>query len=492
MKPPEWEVQVNRYALWSCSIVALVCTAAVAPAQIVHVKTTPLAEGDQFTFLPSATRAMGGVTIAVPDTLLDPFLNPATGARLRHTSVFGAPAFYSLSRNGSAGTTLPLGVTKRGGAYFGAFALATQVVEPSGVSTDGCCVAVPDAAASSSSVSLFPGATRRHSRTNNYAFASGGRTLHDSSVALAASLQWSRLGGVDGADLLYPGADEVGQMVDNVDLRLGAVKQWPNRSAEAVLLHQRRSARHDISYLGFLWDPGTRTVVPNPHTDVNFDRRHTWGMHLDYTQRLADSAWRVGALVTANRTTQPDGPSFGNMEPSGDPGRSVAFNVGVGAGHSRGATTVGVDAVYEPIWAQRRFVSGSEDRYRFGNVAMRGGVSREFARSAMGNAVVLQGGMQWHRIQYSLDKLAGSVAQTRSSAGWNEWVHTAGIVFRAQRFDVRYEWRLASGVERPGFDNPNIFFAVDVFPGSGPQFPEMRMIPVHVTTQQFSFSVRMP
>ena len=479
----------------SLAAIAMLICGAAAGAQIVPVKSSPLAEGDQFTFLPSATRSMAGVTITVPDTLLDPFLNPAAGMRLRKTSVFGAPSFYSLSKNGSTGTTLPLGLTSQRGPYFSAVAFATQVVEPTGRANEDCCVAVPLAGAPvSSSVALIPSPGQQHSRTNNYLFAGAGRTLRDSTTAIAASLQWSRMGGVDGADLLYPGAENVGQRVDNIDIRIGAVKDWATRSLEAVLVHQRWSARHDVTYLGFIWDPGTRAVLANPHTDVNFDRRHTFGVHVNAQQRLADTAWRVGALLTANRTTQPTMPAFGSMVPSGDPGRSAAFNMGVGLSRTSHAATAGVDAIFEPIWAQRRLAAGGEDRYRFANAILRGGVMRDFALGGPAGTFCVQGGALWHRISYSLDELAGSTSQHRSRAAWSEWTHTLGAAFRSTRYELRYEWRMLSGVTRPGTTSPGGFVlaervAADVF---APVFPELRMLPVHVTTQQFSFSVRMP
>jgi len=476
---------------WS---IALLCAALpVAHAQIVQVKTSPLAEGDQFTFLPSLTRAMGGVTIALRDTLLDPFVNPATGMRTRRTWLFGSPSFYSLSRNGSAGTTLPMGVMRQAGNYFGALVVATQVVEPTNDNTGCCSVPVALAASSiSSSFALFPGPPQRHSRTNNYVFAGGGRTIRDSTASVAASLRWSRLGGVDGADLLYPGANDVGQRVDEVDLRLGVARDWATRSAEVAIVHQRWSARHDVSYLSFMWDPGTRTVLPDPHTDVNFDRRHLWGVHLDVDQQFVDSTWRVGAVLTANRTTQPVTPLLGPMVPSGDPGRSSAFNVGVGVGHTRNKTVAGIDAIYEPIWAQRTLPDqGSEDRYRFANATVRGGAAHDFAVLNTANTVRMQGGMQWHRIAYSLDEFAGSASQHRSRASWSEWTHTVGAAYRSPRFEFRYEWRMQSGMNRPGIEFPEpVFRPDDSF--VGPQFPQMSMLPVHVTTQQFSFSLRMP
>ena len=46
-------------------------------AQLISVKSVPVAEGDQFTIFPSQNISMGGVSIALDDPLLDPFLNPA-------------------------------------------------------------------------------------------------------------------------------------------------------------------------------------------------------------------------------------------------------------------------------------------------------------------------------------------------------------------------------------------------------------------------------
>ena len=51
-------------------------------AQLIQIKTLPIADGDQWRFFPSANQGLGGVSIALRDSLLDPFDNPAKGARL--------------------------------------------------------------------------------------------------------------------------------------------------------------------------------------------------------------------------------------------------------------------------------------------------------------------------------------------------------------------------------------------------------------------------
>ena len=50
---------------------------ATAPGQLIPIKTVPIAQADQFDLFPSRNLAMGGVSIAIDDPWLDPFVNPA-------------------------------------------------------------------------------------------------------------------------------------------------------------------------------------------------------------------------------------------------------------------------------------------------------------------------------------------------------------------------------------------------------------------------------
>src|SRR5712692_260663 len=97
--------------------VVLLAVAGTAPAQSIPIQTVPLVPADQFDIFPSLTLAIGGVSIAVPDTLHDPFVNPAKGARLRAARFFSAPTFYSVSQNAGAGRTLPVGAFAPAGPW---------------------------------------------------------------------------------------------------------------------------------------------------------------------------------------------------------------------------------------------------------------------------------------------------------------------------------------------------------------------------------------
>src|SRR6266705_458237 len=109
--------------------VVLLAVAGTASAQTIPIQTVPLVPADQFEIFPSLTLAMGGVSIAVPDTLHDPFVNPAKGARLRAARFFSSPTFYSVSHDAGAGRTLPLGAFGGAGSWYGGLALALQQVD---------------------------------------------------------------------------------------------------------------------------------------------------------------------------------------------------------------------------------------------------------------------------------------------------------------------------------------------------------------------------
>src|SRR5688572_7250131 len=108
---------------------ALVLPATGAPAQLIQIKTVPVAQGDQFDLFPSRNLAMGGVSIAVDDPWLDPFVNPAKGARLKGGRVAGAPTVFSMSNDAGGGRTLPLSVLATAGRWFGGLALAFQEID---------------------------------------------------------------------------------------------------------------------------------------------------------------------------------------------------------------------------------------------------------------------------------------------------------------------------------------------------------------------------
>jgi len=497
----------RRLAGASACCVALLAPA-IARAQLIAVKTAPVAESPQFAILPSANLGLAGVSIALPDSALDPFVNPAKGAWLRGTRVFGSPTYYSVSREAGGGLTIPLGVASSSGAWFGAFALAMQEVNRAGIDERNF-PNEPDllgAGVQGASIQGEP------SRQNRYVLATLGRRLPEQRLAVAASVSWWGLHVVDGVELYYPRSSGVRQRGEAVDVRLGVLKEWRGGATlEAMALHNRFGVNQDVTLSELFWDPAQRTIVAIPRVDPNADRTDTWGVHLGYTRPLADSVWRVGAILTGNRITQPRLPGYDLPQVPADAGRAYAYDVGGGVSRSDGRWTAGVDAIYEPVWSRtwvRTDVATEtragapvaagektlESRFRFDNAILRAGLGRTFALDEQ-LSLTLQGGGQLKAYRYRLDQWdALQQAARGSNEGWEEWTRSWGVGIHLSRLELRYRGRLTTGAGRPGVDDLGIvvftpFDAVPIGPGGffGP--PPLPFGQVRVTTHQISLSI---
>jgi hypothetical protein len=452
---------------------------------------------------------MGGVSIALADSLLDPFRNPAMGARVGATRLFSSPAFYSISRESGAGRTLPFASLLRAGRWFGGVSVAIQEVETSRP------FQVPPIifARGTSITQTIPGlGPAQQTRGNGYAFASLGKVVTGSGLSLGGSALWSRLQVIDGVALLYPGSDRVSQSGHGLDLRLGLLQEWPgNRSLEALVLHHRFGMTQDVVYLDQFWDPGTQQFIQVPRVEHSLDRATTWGMHVAYQRPLTASGWRIGWLATANRQSQPRIPEDDVVAIPGSQGRSNAYNLGFGLSKSRGTGVFAIDAIYEPIWSTTWAVATApvvttrgdtipaggrtvENRFRFSNVVLRLGVSRETAFADLKRALGFQLGLAVRAIRYRLaqsDRVA--LAEQRLRERWVEWTPTWGLSLRFPELEVRYSGRVMNGAGRPGTDLTfPIGRTIDVLPPGGilvtPGGP-LNLTGVATVTHQVSLSL---
>jgi hypothetical protein len=455
-------------------VVAIACVALPHPgaAQLIAIKTLPIAQGDQFDIFPSANVGMGGVSIALVDTLLDPFVNPARGADLRAPRVLGAPALYGISDGAGGGRTLPFGALGPLGPWFGGLALAVQQVDASRTPNGGSvnfpepwvrAIGPPPPAATLPAPSSYG---------NQYAFALLGRKLPSAGLALAASALWARLTGVDGVDLLYAGSSALRQYGHALDVRVGLLKEWPGaRSLEALVLHNRFGMTHDVTYLDSFWDPVAQQFGMRPRVVQDADQTNTWGLHVGYAQPLGQAGWRLGGILTANRLSHPELPAYqlANVPViPWDPGRSSAFNIGIGVSKTAGPTTLGLDLIYEPIWsytwadapaavttsAGDTIPAGGttvENHFHFSNDVLRLGTSRVVELGPLGKAAELQLGLMVRSVSYHLAQ-ADHVQLTNHALdeGWVEWTPTWGLALRFPDLEIRYSGRVTKGTGRPG------------------------------------------
>lgn len=491
--------------------------AARLDAQIIQIKTLPIADGDQWRLFPSANTGLGGLSIALPDSLFDPFDNPAKGARLnerRKGIFFGSPTAYSVSKNAGGGRTLPLGGIVRSGSSFGGFTVAVQELDRPGTNQIFL-PPTPVAALANTAPSVQPAAP---SRQNRFAFGTLGHLFDRGGVSVGASALWSGLNDVDGVDQLYTGSQRVDQHGSELDLRLGLLKEWSGgRALEGMLLHDRFGMAHDVTWLDPVWDPNTRTNTSRARVDHNLDRTNTWGMHLGYSQPVGDSGWRVGTIFTTNLMSHPKLPDYQIaqvMVIPWDPGHSAAYDLGLGVAKTRGLTTFGIDAVYEPIrthtWGETpdsivtafgAIPAGArttENHFRFSNAIVRTGVGQEIkldtTRTSL-RSLRLEGGLALRSIGYTLnqtDHVTRIDRQQRES--WLEWTRTWGLGLKFSDLELRYVGRTTTGTGRPGIPQTNdgvVFAAAEVTSRSFLAAPtgSTNLTGVAVTTHQISVSV---
>jgi hypothetical protein len=471
-----------RRSLWLAFVSALAAPVA-AHAQVIGVKSAPIAEGGQFAFQPSANLGMGGLSIALADSSLDPFSNPAKGSRLSGTRVFGAPTFFSVSREAGGGLTLPLGLSMSSGKWFSQMVVAMQEVDDAGPNQNS----FPELATTLDGNMQIVDQTEL-SRTNRYLHGLVGRRFAGQ-MSVAASASWWNLNALDGVELFYGGGNAVRQSGDALDARVGIFKEFGRQSLEAVAVHTRLGMNEEVAFVDQFWDPSNRTFTARPRLEPNADRARTWGLHLGYTRHLVtDSAWRVGAILTANRISQPSIPGFQLPQVPADAGRANALNIGGGLARQSGPWTVGFEAIYEPIWS-RTWVTADEDtetlqgqpiaagentlanRFRYSNGIARLGFSAAVP-IAKDKSITFETGGQVRTIRYTLDQSdAVRQEQTTSRQQWNEWSRTWGVSVRLIGADLRYRGKLTTGAGRPGIDNPGGVFIADAVPVSARPAP---------------------
>ena len=424
--------------LW---LILFIATPLHLAAQLISIKTVPLASGEQFHIFPSQNLGMGNVTIAVDDTLLDPFINPAKGGLNSQTEIVFAPVFYKITSYERANKTLPLSILLNKTNWFTAASLSIQELNLS-------------------KSDRFPAPMEYEKLKNSYFFASYGRRLGQDQTFLAASVYWADLSGIDGVEHLYSQFSNLTQSGDIIDLRLGFYTQLKKDvSLEALLIHNRFDMKHEFIY-DLWWDNITY------HTE--YDRTNTWALHLDYIIPFDPPPWKIGFIFTANLLSHPKIPNYELMRIPRDPGNSWAYNAGFGISNITEKMTFGLDCIYEPIlshtWADAETAvetsSGHiikqgdktvNNDFFFSNAIFRVGITPEISHWGF------QLGLEMHAISYKMTQhnyIEG--IKRKLQENWIEWSLNWGLFFKFQDFQLRYAGRVIKGTGRPGVDGTGI------------------------------------
>lgn len=425
----------------------LAFTPLLALGQGIPVKTVPVAEGDQFMIFPSQNRPMGGVSIALDDPLHDPFVNPARGAALRGTRLSLDPVYYGFASDNEqvtqgSGRTLPVSATGRRGALFGATAFAWQELvlpEP------------PDFTA-------FPDRNIDRSQDNLYLFGMGGVRIPGTDVAVGASVLRAHLNGIEGVRMLYLEGSQVDQHGSMGIYRTGVYWQAPQgHAADILFMYQHMDMQHEM--MQWSWNAITRQGTWQEHSE--YDQTRAWGLQTSYQHALSEG-WQLGARATGNWKWHPKIPNYDVMQIPRDPGRTEAYDIGVGLARHVGQATFGLDLVYEPIWshtwanaltpvttADDRVIPAGEmtieNHFRFNNAHVRLGARHTSDRLDFAL------GLNAHHIRYNLDQqdFVTTVDRTQDEH-WTEWTLTTGIGVGFDEFEVRYRGALTLGTGQPG------------------------------------------
>lgn len=447
---------MDRLRVWTFAAFGLLSLGGAVPpiarAQVIPIKTVPVASGDQFAIFPSDNAGMGVASIALNDTLLDPFVNPAKGRWIRGAQLFAAPMLYDVSGEDGSARTLGAGSLHATERWFGGIALALQEMTPAARPFFGF------------TVDAF-GEPLSESADNTYAFGMLGARLPDSRFSIGASAFWADLGAVEGVEYLYGHAQKIDQFGHAVDVRLGLLGEWEGgRTLEALLLYSDLDMTHDVTYLEpVVWREWSNSTSPTTRVEHNRDQTRTWGVHLGAARPVGQDGWRIGGILTGNWKSHPKLPNYELlMNIPKDPGSSTAYNVGLGLAQFSGSTTFAVDLVYEPAWVRTWALAGEplataggdtiapgtktvDNEFRFSNAGMRIGLRQE------DEPVRFQVGIGVRSIRYRMEQKDFVAKSKRTQReNWTEWTPTWGLSVRFSELEVRYFGRVALGVGRPG------------------------------------------
>ena len=443
------------------SLLALACTVPTeATAQVISLRTVPVATGEQFSIYPSRNLGMGSVTVAVDDPWVDAFGNPALGLFLEESSFLASPTFYGIEGSNGAGRTVPLTGLFKGRTWFGGTSIALQqIVNENGSPGFDVLPLRPGVAID---VAL-PRRLDSSDATNTYASGFLGLRLSPR-WAIGGGASVANLNAVDGVDLLYANSRSIDQNGSGWSVRAGVVGDLgEGKRIEAVVVHDRFSMDHHVSYLEWVWDTTLVQMQPIERVELNLDRTRTTGVQVGFTAPVGEG-WRAGPVFTVNRKSHPKIPNYDLANIPRDPGDSWAFDIGAGLGHQKGPLRFGVDVIYQPAWSQTwaeaadtvRTEDGVllqpgdhtvENDFFLSNLVLRLGLARESERWGF------QLGVRASARETELDQWnVVTATRRRQNESWMEWTPSLGATLRFPDVEVRYAGWTTTGTGRPSVD----------------------------------------
>lgn len=441
----------------ACLVAVLLSFPLVTRSQLISVRSVPVAAAEQFLLTPSQNLGMGSVSIAVPDPSLDPFINPAKGARIRGAYLFSSPVFSSITEENGGIRSLPFGALVGSQTWFGGLNLAVQKHNERN-NRGARSIIRPDDIWRNTGIILAD-----ENKNNTYAAGLIGKKLPGTNLSIAASVSWAELEAMQGVDFLYSFNSHLVQYGHLEDYRLGLLQEGTSQpSFELLLLHNRIKMTHDLYRR--LWIREGDFINPQLSTilERNLDQTNTWGLHAGITTPIAREGGRAGFIFTLNHKSHPKIPNYEIMNIPRDPGTTWAFNFGAGLANEKGPSVAAVDFIFEPIWshtwadaAEPTTTRGGENipaggktvenYFRFSNWLVRLGLSGQ--ENNFGFQLGLQGRLTNYRLKQT-DFIAGT--RRTQKEFWAEWTPSIGFNLDFPAFQIRYSGMMTIGTGQPG------------------------------------------
>ena len=476
--------QSKRMVSWSTKILLLLLLGNSISAQLISLKTVPVATGDQFLIFPSQNMSMGGVHIGLKDSLLDHWINPASGGNINGVQVSSSPVYYRIGEGFGSARSMPLALTMNKGNWFGGASFTLQAMN----TADNQSWWNPQIRTLSENLS-----------ENKYLAGFAGRKLGN--ISIGVSGYWASLSALDGVDLLYSNSENIHQEGDITDVRVGLNRTLDSGGEiEFLLLRNELDMKHEVMYMD--WG----IAEPFERIETNLDHTVTRGLHFSHKSPVDEFGWAYGSILTVNQKTHPKIPNYEIMNIPRDPGTTLGYNFGGGISKVSGTSTFGVDIIYEPIkshtWAEAdtHMISSDDELIRPGDKTVENffDFSNWVLRTGLGwkNANrTFQLGMQMRSIHYWLDQTDFvAVTERDQEEFWVEWTTTWGLAMDFDDFTVRYSGKTTMGTGRPGIDNPWIWRGGFMDASAGGDFiiapsDDLTLQEARVMTHQISISL---
>jgi hypothetical protein len=467
-------------------------------SQEIHLRTVPLAAGNQGDFYPSLFRGMGNLSIAFDDPISDPLINPAKIYKLEGLRLFFSPTRNTWSNEDGRAVSTSSGSAKYTGTAINSMPFGL-FMNKDNFFTGG--VVSYQSYSSERSIPNYGLNSNLKSDVGNNVFLFGllGAYFPELKLSVGGSVSWSELDAMDGVNLLYPGSNDIKQYGRSLDYKIGFLGELSERDQlEFVIARTTYKSSHEVTYgLPYLWYEGN--WISQYRTELNKDESKGWIIHTKYSNSINDEV-KVGAIFTVNWKEHSKIPNYALANIPRDPGSSTAYNIGIGIVNSGKRTTLGFEYIYEPMtsytWAEAGENNPSfplsfktvENFFDFYNHIIRGGI---YTHTDI-NWLDYRLGIQLYFNKYNLQQNDNILNSSRTvNESWLETTLCGGLTANISGFQILYSLQIILGNGIVGSEN-NLVWLADAAMRSESDFliaPNGSLVvdEIPLVTQQISF-----